>query len=44
MKYMMILAKIMELSMKKMVKMLKGESPEKLMKKLGKKSGPKMKF
>ncbi|MBI4146543.1 signal recognition particle protein [Candidatus Woesearchaeota archaeon] len=29
---------------KKMVKMLKGESPEKLMKKLGKKAGPKMKF
>ena len=29
---------------KKMVKMLKGESPEKLMKKLGKKAGPKLKF
>jgi len=29
---------------KKMVKMLKGESPEKLMKKLGRKSGPKLKF
>lgn len=29
---------------KKMVKMLKGESPEKLMKKLGRKAGPKLKF
>jgi len=29
---------------KKMVKMLKGESPEKLMKKLGRKAGPQLKF
>ena len=29
---------------KKLVKMLKGEDPEKLMKKLGKKTGPMMKF
>ena len=29
---------------KKLVKMLKGENPEKLMKKLGKKAGPMMKF
>lgn len=29
---------------KKMVKMLKGENPEKLMKKLGRKAGPQMKF
>ncbi|MBS3148239.1 signal recognition particle receptor subunit alpha [Candidatus Woesearchaeota archaeon] len=29
---------------KKMIKMLKGESPEKLMKKLGRKAGPQMKF
>jgi len=29
---------------KKLVKMLKGESPEKLMKKLGRQSGPKLKF
>ena len=29
---------------KKMVKMLKGENPEKLMKKLSKKAGPQLKF